>query len=300
MQTEEEYPIVSVIIPCFNREEYIATTIDSVLSQTWPNIELIVVDDGCIDGSRAILESYGNRIIIYEHAGRTNKGQSAAINLGLGNCRGKYIAILDSDDLFAPEKIEKQVKYLEDNPEIGMVYANGKAIDENGKELFSLHSKGHQPPSGPESVLENCTFNLPSNSLVCRSVYDNAGLFDETLRSAQDHDMAIRICEVAKVGYIDEYLWFYRRHAGSISHTKIKERWRNGFRILDAACKRYPYPGRTRNRRRAVLNFRLGQCYMEEKSFIRAGIYFLKAGLLDPLRSLDVMRGRESVSNPRC
>ena len=102
-------PLVSVIIPCYNRQDYIAQTIDSVLNQTWPNIELIVVDDGCTDNSRQILENYGNRVQLLEHPGFTNKGQSAAINVGLNAAKGDYIAILDSDDLFLPQKIVKQI-----------------------------------------------------------------------------------------------------------------------------------------------------------------------------------------------
>jgi glycosyltransferase involved in cell wall biosynthesis len=295
---QDNSELVSVIIPCYNREPFIAATIESVLTQTWPKIELIVVDDGCTDGSRAILESYGERLILLEHPGRINRGQSAAINLGLRQCRGEFVAILDSDDLFVPEKIEKQVHYLDSHPETGLVYANGKAIDEHGKELYPIFFGGHIPPSGPEKVLEDCVFNLPSNSLVRKSVFEKAGFFDESLRSAQDHDMVIRITEVAKVGYIEEYLWCYRRHDGSISRTKAMERWRNGFRILEAACRRYPYPRVVRNRRRAVLNFRLGQCYLEEKNYLKAGIHLLKAGLLDPLRSLNVILGRESLSSP--
>jgi len=292
--------LVSVIIPCYNREQFIAATIESVLNQTWSDIELIVVDDGCTDGSRGVVESYGGKLTLLEHKGRCNKGQSASINLGLKMSHGKYVAILDSDDLFAPQKLEKQVHFLDANPEIGLVYANGMSIDAQGRELYPIIFGDHKPPIGPESVLENSPFNLPSNSLVRRSVYEKVGLFDETLRSAQDHDMAIRIAEVTRIGYLNESLWFYRRHDGSISHTKIKERWRNGFRILEAACRRYPYPKKVRNRRLAVLNFRLGQCYLAEKNYIQAGLHLLKAGLLDPWRSLAVIMGRESISSPRC
>lgn len=293
------YPLVSVIIPCYNREDYIATTVNSVLTQTWPNIELIVVDDGCIDGSRKLLESFGQRLAILEHPGRANKGQSAAINLGLRQSSGDYLAILDSDDLFTPDKIEKQVRYLEEHPEFGLVYANCMYIDENGKELCKMHYRDHSPPVGPEQVLEESYFNVPSNSLFRRSVFEKAGFLDETLRSAQDHDYGIRIAEVTRIGYIDECLWNYRRHGGSISNTRTLERWKNGFKILEAARKRYPYPAATVRRRRAVLHFRLGQCYLQEKKYLKSSYHLLLAGLLDPLRSLRVMTGQERLTGPQ-
>ncbi|AJE03473.1 glycosyltransferase [Geobacter pickeringii] len=290
--------LITVIMPCYNRERYLALAINSVLCQTWPMVELIVVDDGCTDGSRSILESYGSRIRLLEHPGRVNRGQSAAINLGLRHATGEYIAILDSDDLFAPEKIEKQMRFLECHQDVGLVYSNGKAIDADGKELYFIYKRDHQPPSGPADVLENCCVNLPSNALVRRAVFERAGFFDEHLRTAQDHDMVIRITEVATVGYLDEVLWFYRRHDASISSTKALERWQNGFRILDAARRRYPYPARTLKRRLAVLNFRLGQCYLEQRAYFRAVYHFIRAGMLDPSRSARVIRGREAVSGP--
>jgi glycosyltransferase involved in cell wall biosynthesis len=298
MESSETYPLVSVIIPCFNRERFVRETVESVLSQTWQNVELIVVDDGCTDGSRTILESYGDLLTILEHTGRVNKGQSAAINLGLRHCRGEYIAILDSDDLFAPEKIEKQISYLIDNPEIGLVYANGYAIDEQGKKLYEFYNKSHIEMSDPSRVLMDCYFLLPNNSLVRRNVMDQAGYFDEALRAAQDHDMAIRVAEVAKLGYMAEHLFYYRRHNDSISQKNAKRRWKNGYKILHKALKRYDYPFRTILSRLAVLNFRLGQCYIEEKRYIRALFLLIAAGICDPFRSLRVLLGCERVSSP--
>lgn len=295
----KECNLVSVIIPCYNRERFIGATIDSVLGQTWSNVELIVVDDGCTDGSRKVLESYGPRLTILEHPGRANKGQSAAINLGLRHSSGDYLAILDSDDLFAPDKIEKQVNFLERNPEFGLVYANCISIDENGAELHRMYHPGHQTPSRPEQVLEDCCYNVPSNSLFRRAVYEKVGLLDEKLRAAQDHDFAIRIAEVTRIGYIDECLWNYRRHGASISRTRTVERWRNGFKILDAARKRYPYPTTTVLRRKAVLHFRLGQCYLLDKHYLKSIYHLLLAGLLDPLRSLRVVMGRERLTGPQ-
>jgi len=292
-------PKVSVVIPCYNREKFIAETVNSVLSQTWPNIELIVVDDGCTDGSRAVLESFGPRLVILEHPGRVNRGQSAAINLGLRHSIGEYLAILDSDDLYAPDKIEKQVRFLENNPEFGLVYANCISIDEKGKELHKMYYSGHTPPDGPDQVLEDCCFNVPSNALLRRSVFEQVGFLDEALRSAQDHDYGIRIAEVARIGYLDECLWNYRRHGGSISNNRTLERWKNGFKILEAARKRYPYPPATVRRRKAVLHFRLGQCYLSEKCLLRSACHMLLAGLLDPFRSLRVLSGRERLTGPQ-
>ena len=199
-----EAPTVSVVIPCYNREKYIAATVESVFAQTWPHVELLVVDDGCTDRSRAILAAYGDRLTLLEHPGRGNRGQSASINLALRRCRGEYVAILDSDDLFAPEKLEMQVRFLEEHPEVGAVYANCIYIDENGRDLYPMYPPGHTPPSGPDEVLLDCCYNVPSNALCRRSVYERIGFFDESLRSAQDHDVAIRIAEAARIGYLDE------------------------------------------------------------------------------------------------
>jgi glycosyltransferase involved in cell wall biosynthesis len=288
--------LVSVIIPCFNREKFIVETVQSVLNQTWPYIEIIAVDDGCTDGSRVLLESFGQAVVILEHPGLINKGQSAAVNLGLAHCSGDYVAILDSDDLFLPDKLEKQVRFLVEHPDIGLVYSNGLLIDSEGKELYPRYRAGHQAPQEPSQVLLNCSFNVPSNALVRRSLFAQVGLLDENLRAAQDHDLAIRLAEAAPVAYLDECLWCYRRHEGSISNTKAKLRWQNGFRILEAACRRYPYPASVRRKRRAVLHFRLGQCFLQEKKVFVAIYHVVVAGLLDPVRALTVLMGRERVT----
>lgn len=291
-------PKVSVIIPCYNRGTFIAETIESVLNQSYQNIELVVVDDGCTDNSREVLEQYGERIRILDHPGRVNKGQSAALNLGLESCDGEYIAILDSDDLFAPEKIEVQVNFLQEHTQFGLVYSNGMNINSEGKQTYAIFPPTHRSPVGPAEVLMDCFINLPSNALVRKSVFDIAGGFDESLRAAQDHDMVVRLLEIAPAGYLDKCLWSYRRHEDSISRKGVIARWRNGFKILKAASQRYPYPVRIRLGRRAVLSFRLGQCYWSESNYFRAVPLFIAAGLCDPLRSLKVLIGRERITSP--
>lgn len=291
-------PKVSVIIPAYNRETFIAQTIDSVLGQTYSNVELIVVDDGSTDGTRKVVDTYKGRITILEHPGRVNRGQSAAINVGLRKATGKYIAILDSDDYWAPEKLDVLVGYLEAHPETGVVYSNGFAVDANGNELYRIYARPHSETNDPCRVLLDCYFLLPNNAVVRRSIMEQAGEFDESLRSAQDHDMAIRVSELTKLAYIDQGLFFYRRHENSISNRNALLRWRNGFKILVKAKRRYPYPRSVIRRRAAVLHFRLFQCLMENRKPLSAIYHLGLAGLKDPLRSIGVATGRERISGP--
>jgi len=292
----KKLPKVSVIIPCYNREKYIEDTVNSVLNQTYPNIEIICVDDGSTDSTRQILESYGERIKILQHLGRVNKGQSAAINLAMRSTKTEYVAILDSDDIWAPKKIEYQVTFLEENPDIGFVYANVYVIDEVGRILYKAFPPEHLETGSPERVLLESRIGCPSGYLVRRSAFEKAGYFDESLRSAQDHDMTIRLAEVAKLAYMDKTLWYYRRHSDSLSQKHAKRRWQTGFVILKKACERYPYNFNIRRRRLAVLHFRLGQCFVKEGRYLSAVIRFALAGLLDPKRAIRVLIGKERVT----
>ena len=291
-------PRVSVIIPCFNRAEYLSETICSVLEQTYRDFELICVDDGSTDNTRDVLDRFAGQITVLEHPGRVNKGQSAAINLGLAAATGEFIAVLDSDDLWTSGKLDEQVAYLDAHPEIGIVYGNGEAIDANGTSLYKIYPPGHVERNEVGDLLLDCYFLLPNNSLVRTSLYTEAGNFDESLRAAQDHDMVLRLAELGNVAYVDRQWFRYRRHPDSISHRKAPVRWRNGFRILDAAARRYPYSAEVVRRRRAVLRFRLGQCYLENRQFVSAIINFVWSGLLDPKRALGVLLGKERVSSP--
>jgi glycosyltransferase involved in cell wall biosynthesis len=291
-------PKVSVIIPCYNRENFIRETIESVLRQTYPNIEIITIDDGCTDSTRKILEEFRGTIKILEHPGRANRGQSASLNMGISSSNGKYIALLDSDDLFAPLKIARQVEFLEENSDIGLVYANGFAIDENGKKLYQMYDETHKEESNPERVLMDCYFLVPNNAMVRRTIFEKAGEFDEALRAGQDHDMAIRLAEVTKMAYIDEPLFYYRRHQNSISAMRADLRWNNGFVILKKAARRYTYRKSTLRKRKAVLNFRLGQCELEKGNYAVAAMRFASAAVLDPGRSFSVLLRRETITSP--
>lgn len=293
-----EAPLVSVLIPAFNRVDLIEQTIQSVWRQTHAPVELLVVDDGSTDGTYETLQHLSQRgeLNLLIHEGHVNKGQSAALNLALQHATGRYIAILDSDDMFLPQKLEKQVHYLETHPDVGLVYGLGEAIDGSGNWLYDLLSTDHIETNDPNAVLLDCYFLLPQNALVRKSVFDQAGLFEESFRAAQDHDMLIRLAELTRFGFLPDKLFQYRRHDGSISVNAAERRWRTGFTILQRAARRYPYRKSTLRRRKAVLNFRLGQVFWQQGSSFKAVPYLLKSGLLDPPRALRVILGVEKVS----
>jgi glycosyltransferase involved in cell wall biosynthesis len=285
--------LVSVIIPAFNRVDYIDQTVRSVLEQTYPSIELIVVDDGSSDGTFEKLQNYGGGLKLLTHQNNSNMGQSASINLGLRESRGKYIAILDSDDYWAYDKIEKQVAFLERHTDVGLVYTNGYGVDSDGNMIYSFYDERHIEQNDPNAVLLDCYILLPQSSLVRKSVFDKAGYFEDQYRAAQDHDMLIRIAEITELAYLPQYLFYYRRHANSISNKNQKLRWMNGFKILNNAQKRYSYKKSTIRKRKAVLNYRLGTCFLKERDYIASALYMLKAFIFDPVRALRVVFGIE-------
>ena len=296
-QPKRHCPLVSVVIPAFNRARYIDRTIASVLTQSYPNLELIVTDDGSSDGTAQRLEAYERRgqLTLLRHPGSANRGQSASLNLALEHASGEYISVLDSDDMFAPRKLEILVNYLEQHQDVGLVYSNGYAVDECDEILYEIHSPDHEETNDPNRLLMDCYFLLPQNALVRRSVFDQAGRFEEAFRSAQDHDMLLRIAEVTRMAYIPDHLFYYRRHGDSISSKRQDVRWKTGFEILRRAAKRYPYRPETIRKRRAVLHFRMAQVYMQRGQWLRAVPHLSMAGALDPKRSFSVLSGRETV-----
>jgi glycosyltransferase involved in cell wall biosynthesis len=284
-------PLVTVIIPAYNRVDYIEQTIASVLEQTYPQVQLIVIDDGSTDGTCEKIQAFGNKLQLLTHPDHRNKGQSASINLGLRQARGKYIAILDSDDYWAPEKLDVQVNFLEKHPDIGLVYTNGYAVNAEGEIIYPIYGNNHEENNDADAVLLDCYILLPQNSLVRKAVYDEAGFFEESYRSAQDHDMLIRIAEITRFAYLQDFLFFYRRHPGSISSTQQALRWETGFRILEKAGQRHPYKRATLRKRRAVLHYRIGKVRLQEGRHLTGIVHLGRAFLLDPQRAFRVMFG---------
>ncbi|TYC62723.1 glycosyltransferase [Marinobacter sp. BW6] len=293
----ETPPLISVIIPAFNRASYIGEALASVFNQDYPNTEVLVVDDGSSDGTYEILKEHHDlgAIKLLTHPGRANRGQSAALNLGLREAKGDLVAILDSDDMFAQGKLQHQARFLKSNPDVGMVYGQGHAVDASGAFLFEVPANGHTETGDPNFLLLDCYMALPGGALIRKSVLEKVGFFEEAFRAGQDHDMALRIMEATKTVYLPELAFYYRKHGDSISAKGLERRWKTGMEILDRARLRYPYRSSTIRKRKAVLHFRLGQTYWRDGCKAKALPHLFVSGALDPVRALSVVFGRERV-----
>ena len=201
---------VSVIIPTYNRARYVRESIQSVLSQTYGDLEVIVVDDGSTDETAEVIGAISDprlRYLRQDHVGR-----SKARNYGLSVARGKYIAFLDSDDLYLPNKVELQVDYLNKHPGTGMVYTSAYCIDDVGE---LLPHKYEATASG--SIYEQIAFFVPvtitlPTVMTYREIFNRVGGFDENMDRFEDTDMWRRISKCYQIEAIKDYTCKLRTH----------------------------------------------------------------------------------------
>lgn len=215
-------PLVSVIIPAYKVAQYIPATLDSVLTQTFTDYEIIVVNDGSPDTGELekALEPYRDRIVYLR---QENQGQSGARNTGIRVARGKYVAPLDADDIWAPEHLAAQLALLEADPSIDVVYADARIfgdVPEAGRTVMDFC------PSAGEVTLEGlvtcrCTVHI-CVSVCRRETLLRAGLFDPALRRGEDIDLWLRIASRGgRIVYQRRVLGHYRRHPGSNSADPV-------------------------------------------------------------------------------
>jgi alpha-1,3-rhamnosyltransferase len=200
-------PLVSIIVPCYNHEKYISDCIESIVNQTYKNFELTVIDDGSVDQSFAVLinlqEKYRFNLIKQE-----NRGVSATLNRGIKEfSKGKYICFCASDDFWRPEKLEKQINFMEKNPALPMCYGKTEYIDGNSNPVAGV-DKGLR---GGWLFDDLFTFKIhpPVNYMFRATIFKEVGGYDEAI-AAEDYYMNLKIARMYQIGYLDEYLSFYR------------------------------------------------------------------------------------------
>jgi glycosyltransferase involved in cell wall biosynthesis len=214
--SDDAQPLVSVIIPTYNRANLLPETLDSVLAQTWPRMELIVVDDGSTDSTPNALAPFLDRL---RYVYQDNRGRSAARNAGVSLATGKFVVFLDSDDLLLPDGLRLQATYLERHPEVDVVYANGYTLADDGT-LGPLEPFVVPTPSLDRLAIYRCLMRRNLFALhagmVRRRALPNTKPFDESLHALEDRDLWTRmVIAGATIRYNDEKVIVYRRHAGN-------------------------------------------------------------------------------------
>ncbi len=210
-------PIVSVIIPTYNQANFIDKAIESVLQQTYQDFEIIVINDGSTDNTEEIIRGFEDKRVKYIKKYKKNRGISIARNIGIKVARGKYIALLDSDDEWLPEKLDKQIKILQDgSPELGVVYSNLCYIDKKGKNMNKLRNPKKEGYIYKDLLGGNYV-GTPSTLLIRKECFNRVGLFDDLLNSQEDWDMWIRIAKYYRFALIKIPLVKYRLHSNQLS-----------------------------------------------------------------------------------
>lgn len=207
-------PTVSVIIPTYNRAGYLREAVQSVLDQSFHDFEIIIVDDGSLDATREVAKNFeDNRIRYYYQA---NSGRSIARNRGLELAEGDYIAFLDDDDLYLPNKILCQLLYLENEPEVDLVVSGSQIIDENGKLISVLRTWEVQPTLTLLSCLYACPIHTCAILIRRRSLLNFGIWFDPEMTLAEDSDFLIRLLYAgARFSWLSQIVSSYRIHSSN-------------------------------------------------------------------------------------
>jgi glycosyltransferase involved in cell wall biosynthesis len=203
------------VIPVFNGKRFVAEAIESALTQTHAPLEVIVVDDGSTDETPAVLEGFGERIRTYRQA---NRGPAAARNLGLEESRGEFIAFLDADDLWVPEKIEAQLGCLRDDPGVGLCSGHIRSfwVPELDEERQRLED---DPYHLEKPMLSPCTL------LTTRAVFERVGGFDPALRAREDSDWFIRLQrEGIRIDTLPRLVTHRRQHPANLTRRHAPSR----------------------------------------------------------------------------
>ena len=217
-------PAVSVVMPVYGTERFLAGAVRSVLAQTYADWELIVLDDSSPGDPAAIMAAFDDpRIRFVRHP---NGGPAFTRNQGVILSRGRFVAFLDSDDEWLPEKLARQMAVFAGRPDVDVVYSQRETMDEQGRTVQGFRPRLHEGDVLDEIYVDNCI--CMSSAVLRREVFDRCGLIDETLRMSEDFDFWLRVACDHHFAAIHEPLVRYRAHPGQVSRNvewRIKTVW---------------------------------------------------------------------------
>ena len=214
--SDNKKPLVSVILPSYNHSKYIKNSIDSVLNQTYTNIELIITDDCSIDNSKEIILSYTDKRI-KSYFFEKNKGAVYTTNFCIKHCKGEYISILNSDDIYYKNKIEKEINFILKNKNISAVFSFAQGIGENGNKILDNTVLEPQKSINFERTdflkffLESGNILIHPTGLIKKEIYKKIGFYDERLHQIPDFEYWVRMCSLGyNIKVIPDKLIQYR------------------------------------------------------------------------------------------
>jgi len=246
--------LISIVTPTYNRAYLLTEAIDSVLAQTYPHWEMIIVDDGSTDGTAAIVEAATAKDHRISYYYQENAGQSSARQHALSVARGEFIAFLDSDNRWLPERLQKGLDALARNPNCAVSYGDCYILDEDGKRISDRNMRRYSGFITEQLVKDNCvSFNT---SLTRREAIDSVGGFDPNVEVADDYDLWLRISVAHEFVYIPEYLAEYRVMTKQISSNKMR-RYKSNTVILERFFRANPQLLNTGLHRRGMGGFYL-------------------------------------------
>jgi glycosyltransferase involved in cell wall biosynthesis len=247
--------LVSVIIPTYNRSADVTEAVRSVLGQTYPEVEVLVVDDGSTDDTETALRPFAERVRYFK---QERSGPAAARNRAMLQARGKYLAFLDADDLWLPDKLKRQVALLDARPEVVLSYTDYtrgfRDAAARGSQLRHYALKGSLRPF-QDLFREN--FIHTSTAMVRRDVLASTGVFDTDLSGSEDLDFWLRLARLGPFAYLDEVLTLVRRQGDNLSRTL------NYFRGQVRATRLMLERWGAEEEVRPLIRQRLGRCYWD-------------------------------------
>lgn len=229
-------PLITVITPTFNRADFIEEAVNSVLAQTYGNFELLIVDDGSTDDTKAVLApALQDTRVQYFY--QQNQGQSVARNLALAKAKGEFICFLDSDNYWPPEKLESQVRQFAENPDYDVVYGDIIEIDEQGREVTRKNMRRYSGNISSFMIRDNC---VSMNTAMARKrCFDELGAISGQRRVADDYDLWLRFSAKFRFLYVPEFWAFYRVMENQISTDKTR-RFDSNWQIITDFRQAFP------------------------------------------------------------
>lgn len=277
--------LVSIVIPAFNSVSTIGETLDSVISQTFDNWEAIVVDDGSTDGLNIFLKKYSDPRVKYFY--KENGGVASARNFGIKSAEGDYIAFLDSDDIWHPEKLFESIKKMtEDNAEL--IYSDILMFETDFN--FSVKYKYVEPFDISNDYERLLVYDyIPTLSVVVKkSVFLEIGDFDETLKGTEDWDMWIRIAKFFKISYLNKSLSYYRSSSNGLSKGNRDRHLMEEWKVIKKHIYNKKVKSSIRRRSLWVWNRKMFYNHFKLNRYFNAVFSYLKMLYLIPFKKENI------------